>query len=151
MKTKVRLIALLFAVVGGLFGLAAPAHATANNYVDIEVGAAPGYYDGVSGCTATFSYGAPSRVLLCGSQTTIVTWADGRKEVTGLGTDHAVWTSAQTTAGGSWASWVSLGGSGLDLKYGVAWPNPSSVGAWSGDYQFWCRTMNDGWGPWHLC
>ncbi|MED7951558.1 hypothetical protein PUR61_06815 [Streptomyces sp. BE20] len=150
MKKKVRLIALLFAVVAGMFGLAAPVHATpTDHYVDLEVGSAPGYYDGVSGCNTWVTYGAPSRVLLCGSQVTTVTWADGRKEVSGLGTDHAIWSSRQTTPGGSWAPWASLGGE--NLKYGVAWPNPSTIGAWGADNSIWGRTFDNGWGPWHIC
>ncbi|MFJ8039336.1 hypothetical protein ACIRBX_02330 [Kitasatospora sp. NPDC096147] len=129
---KLRLMIALFAVLLGVFGGAGTANAAGSGYVDIETASAPGWYDGTSACTTYFPAGAASRQLLCASQYTVVTWTDGRKEISGLGADRAVWTTIQTTAGGAWGPWVSLGGANLNLQYGVAWPNRHTIGSWSG-------------------
>jgi probable HAF family extracellular repeat protein len=65
--------------------------------------------------------------------------ADGRLEVFGLGTDHALWHNVQTTPGGSWGSWSSLGGSSLsgDPSVGTDADGRLEVFVVSSDNQLW--------------
>ncbi|MCX5215084.1 hypothetical protein OG689_38485 [Kitasatospora sp. NBC_00240] len=148
MTNKIRVVSVIFAIFAGIFGIAAPAHAT-GNYASATYFYAPGAYDGVSGCTVTIIDGPATGTFLCGSQLSLAQWADGRLEVSGLGTDHAVWTSWQTSPGGSWAAWSSLGGH--DLQYRVYWPNSTTISSVGGDNRWWCRTYTSGWGPWYAC
>ncbi|MEV6549774.1 trypsin-like serine protease [Streptomyces sp. NPDC051597] len=124
--------------------------AATEHVVDIETGHIPGTYDGTTGCSHTFP-GADTGVFLCGSTYTHAVWNDGRHEYTGLGTDHAVWTSWQDQRDGTFAPWGSMGGH--DLQNGVRWidktPTLQSLG---GDNRSWCRTYGgQGWGDWYDC
>lgn len=126
------------------------AQAATERVVTIETGRVPGTYDGTTGCTHTLP-GAGSGLFLCGSTYTRAVWSDGRNEFSGLGADHAVWTSWQSYRDGPFAPWGSLGGH--DLQNGVWWtdktPTLKSLG---GDNRSWCRTYGDrGWGGWYDC
>ncbi|MDY0812550.1 hypothetical protein [Kitasatospora purpeofusca] len=107
--------------------------------------------DNVSGCTVSFPNGATPALFLCGTHFTMAQWNDGRLEISGLGTDHAVWNSWQTTPGpnGPWAPWGSLGGH--DLKWGVTWDFTPVLSTIGGDNRQWCRVYNNGWGGWVDC
>lgn len=54
-------------------------------------------------------YGTSAAIAL-GGVATVTSNADGRLEVFGNGTDHAVWHRWQTAPNNGWAAWSSLGG-----------------------------------------
>jgi acylphosphatase len=54
-------------------------------------------------------YGEPIAVVLAGCSA-VASNRDGRLEVFGIGTDHALWHDWQVKAGGTWSGWNSLGG-----------------------------------------
>jgi hypothetical protein len=83
---------------------------------------------------------------------TVATNADGRQELFGIGTDHAVYHSWQAWANGPWSGWASLGGwvstitvgheaDGRLEVFGIGWPND----VWAIDEVYGVADWNQAW------
>ncbi|MFB6891299.1 hypothetical protein ACFCX4_18565 [Kitasatospora sp. NPDC056327] len=107
-------------------------------------------------CSISFSSGGPAdAVVLCGSTIRRLDWPDGRYEFVVIGSDRQVWHSYQSSAGGSWSVWGTLGTS-HDVQGGV-WASFSggnpTVQVLGSDGGYWCNTFSggSGWSNWYAC
>ncbi|MFI1585059.1 hypothetical protein [Embleya sp. NPDC020630] len=105
------------------------------------------------GCPWSTPGGPAEGTFLCGSRIQPVSWADGRDEYFGLGTDRQVWHSYQYSAGGAWSPWGRLGNSN-NVRDGVdGWFSGGAliVQVLGGDNRYWCNVYSGGWSNWGLC
>lgn len=97
---------------------------------------------------------------LCGTYILNVTYANGRREVFVIGTDHQIWHDFQFGDGnGAWSGWRSMGGYALQTDPSTNAPggvylfnNAPTIQVFGTDYNWWCNGVGpNGWSGWHHC
>lgn len=82
---------------------------------------------------------------------TALTHPNGSVALYGLGQDGALWISQQTSAGGSWSPWTSLGGAGLGVLDVVSRTNGGDaafITSITPDNSIWMTGQTNWNGPW---
>ena len=90
-----------------------------------------------------------SAAIVLGGVATVASNADGRLEVFGNGTDHAIWHNWQTVPNGGWSGWASLGGLlTTDAALGMNRDGRLEVFARGADDALWHIWQNSAGGSW---
>lgn len=97
-------------------------------------------------------YGTSAGIALAGVAT-VASNADGRLEVFGNGTDHALWHNWQTAPNGGWSGWASLGGllttDAALCRHSDGRLEAFARGADDALYHLWQTAPNNGWSGWN--